>query len=129
MRIITRGLIAGIIVITLGIAGHRFFERRREVAIESTLSWARMAEVPSRLKVVSVDSRGSLFTREFLMTVSGESDDIEDWLNASPGIQDSTRIQERGMTIYQIKPGGGAVFAEATYAVDKRTLIIRVYWS
>jgi len=71
-----------------------------------------------------------MFTREFLISFSAQPDEIQTWLQNSPGILDAEAIEEDGGGwIYAIKPGGGAQFAELRLSPDRRRVSIRAYWS
>jgi hypothetical protein len=70
-----------------------------------------------------------MFTREFRVSFGATPDDIERWLLDSPGIRDATAEKNGTTTIYHIRAGGGATFAEAIVNSERGTVRLRVYWS
>jgi len=102
----------------------------RASAIEASCEWARLAPFPPSASRPQIEVRGSMFTREFRISFSASPDDVQTWLQNSPGVLDAKVIEgEDGEVIYAIQPGGGAQFAELRLSSDKRTISIRTYWS
>jgi hypothetical protein len=102
----------------------------RASAIKVTREWARLAPLPPSATKPEIEVRGGMFTREFVISFSAPSDEVQAWLQSSPGIRDAKITQESdGGVTYTIAPGGGAQFAELRLSADRRGVTIRAYWS
>ena len=95
----------------------------------ATKEWARLNDFPETATDVSVETTGSMFTREFTVTFVAPLKDINSWLNHSPGTRDVTPTTTGSVRKYEIEPGGGAQHAELE--VDERTRTVKIYsyWS
>ncbi len=99
-------------------------------AIACTCEWARLNPLPVGQSAVHVETKGGMFTREFIVTFTGKREDILAWLNASPGTQNAYRDTRMLNAMHQeISPGGGAQFAEITISENGTKVVIRAYWS
>lgn len=99
-------------------------------AIECACEWARLNPLPVPSSAVHVETKGSMFSREFTLTFTGERKDILAWLNASPGTQNPYRDSASVLDMHQtISPGGGAQFAEIAISEQGTKVVIHVYWS
>lgn len=99
-------------------------------AIACVCEWARLNPLPVPNSAVHVETKGSMFTREFIVTFHGSKNDILQWLNASPGTQNAYRdAHALKYERMDISPGGGAQFAEITISEDGTKVVIRAYWS
>lgn len=78
---------------------------------------------------MTVDIRGSMFTREFVIEFAAPKDDIAAWLNASPGTADALLQVDTPSQVISIKPGGGAMFAEVQVDWSSGRVRIRTFWS
>ena len=71
-----------------------------------------------------------MFTREFRTFFVAPPEDIEDWLQSSPGTREAVvTTPSPGLRHFKIKPGGGAEFAEVTVDDTQHSVSICVYWS
>ncbi len=98
-------------------------------AVNVSREWARVAELPVPTWWVGVDTRGSAFTREFVLDFNASSEELDAWLAASPGIQDADITESGSQITYSIAPGGGAQFAEVVVDRETGAVRIRTYWS
>ena len=104
--------------------------QRHHSAIETTLEWARLAPLPVAKVRVHVEVTGSVFTREFRLTLRAKPDDVDEWLKSSEGIKDARVTTHANMlTKYAILPGGGAQFAQVLVYPKIGEVVIRAYWS
>ncbi|HEX5244416.1 MAG TPA: hypothetical protein VFW23_14230 [Tepidisphaeraceae bacterium] len=117
--------IAAILILFL-VAGH-FLDQ--DSPISAALEWARLAPFPSSARDIKIEKDGGMFTREFTISFTAAPDDVSRWIKASPGPASASRTSDGSVTIYSIKPGGGASFAEVR--VDEKTgrVVIHTYWS
>lgn len=99
-------------------------------ALEVSREWARLAPLPKSAKTIKTEITGSAFTREFIITFEAPKQDIETWLKMSPGTKNIVPIKEAGGILrYQIKPGGGAEFAEIIVSRERTKVRINTYWN
>ena len=102
----------------------------RQSAIDSTLEWSRLAPFPKKVNSFKIETEGSMFSRAFRISFQADSDTIQQWLRASPGIQDaSITIDDGKIRKYEIKPGGGAQHAEVMLNIQENLVRIYTYWS
>ena len=128
--VFTRRTIVLVIIAALIPAAYFLWDyHERQSALSCIQEWGRLAPFPPTAHSVQIETAGSMFTREFRASFSADPDEIERWLSDSPGIQDATAEKDGGTTVYRIRPGGGAAFAEAIVDLEGGTVRIHVYWS
>jgi len=98
-------------------------------ALKAVEEWARTAAVPETASSLSIETEGNEFTRSFRVNFSLSADDLEAWIEASPGLQDAQVTEQNGAQHYAIQPGGGAQYAEAVIDFECGTVKIYTYWS
>jgi len=98
-------------------------------ARSTTLEWSRLAYWPECAKKERAATSGSMFTREFEYSFKCPLQEVEQWLDESSGIKDAEIDKQGQLTIYKIKPGGGAQFAELRVHSKTGSVNLRVYWS
>jgi hypothetical protein len=104
--------------------------RNRASAMDCTLEWARLAPLPPSAQQLTISTHGSMFTREFRASFVAPPEDIEEWLRTSLGTREAVVTPPSpGVRHFQIKPGGGAEFAEVTVDDTQHRVSIHVYWS
>lgn len=102
----------------------------RRSAIKTTQEWARLAPFPSSATNITIEPKGSVFSREFQVSFTSSEEDVRKWLKESPGTSAAVlKSEPDGTTLFKITPGGGAQFAEVILSKDKKTVRIRTYWS
>jgi hypothetical protein len=101
----------------------------RRSAINTATTWARLAPLPASAQNVQVDVKGSIFTREFVISFEAPPAVIRLWLTASPGPSSATPTTVGPITTYAIKPGGGAQFAEVKVDSSANRVVIHTSWS
>jgi hypothetical protein len=99
-------------------------------AIETSRQWARLDPFPASATQIEVDTKGGMFTREFIVTFTSPLADINAWLAVSPGTAGAMPdMALNGVRVYQITPGGGAQFAEVKVDDKAEKVTIHTYWS
>lgn len=101
----------------------------RQSAINAATTWAKLAPLPPSAQNVQVDVKGSMFTREFVITFDAPSAVIRQWIAASPGPSSGKQSIAGSVTTYAITPAGGAQFAEVKVDSSSNRVVIRTYWS
>lgn len=104
------------------------FPWKKKEAIETTLNWGGLAELPKEAEIVNVEKEGSIFTRTFIVEFKASQSEIENWILKSKRLK-NTEPKMRGQTkTYEIHPGedesiGGNV------SVENGKVTIRMSWS
>lgn len=99
-------------------------------ATECVCEWARLAPLPVPNDAVHIETRGGMFTREFILSFRGTREEISTWLLASPSTRDSFSGSKTPHDWHrELVPGGGAQFAEITLSENGTKVVIRAYWS
>ncbi len=123
-----------VLAVVLG-ASFYLFNRQdnTDSAINAAREWGRLAPFPESASGLDVAAEGSAFTRAFRVTFQAPMDDIEQWMENSPGLKESrVEVVHAGASKYVIQPGGGAAYAEVVIMVldDGMGLVeIYAYWS
>ncbi len=97
--------------------------------LSTTMEWARLAPFPGSAREFHVETRGSKFTREFVVRFQAPLAEIKDWLERSPGTAGVQPTQSGFLRKYAIQPGGGAQHAELEFDEQTGTVKIHVFWS
>jgi hypothetical protein len=102
----------------------------RSSAIAATLEWGRLAPFPSSAKHLSISTSGGMFSRAFRVYFDAPEEDIDRWLQQSPGTRELMPTSPSpGIRHFQIEAGGGAEWAEVTVDDTAHSVSIYVYWS
>lgn len=120
-------LLAAAAALPLAVGGCWYLQR--QAALNTALKWTRLASPPSTATHYELQVDGSAFTREFRISFVAPPGDIAQWLGSSPGVADAVISKSGSITIYRIKPGGGAQFAEVQVDESSGVVTIRTYWS
>src|SRR4051812_26626199 len=107
-----RRIIASIVAIAFAVAATLLGLSWRNSAIETSLTWARVAPIPESAHDRHVTTKGNMFTREYIITFTAPPNNVRQWLMASPGPSSAKQSLDGAITVYAISPGGGAQFAE-----------------
>lgn len=82
---------------------------------EITHKWTRTAPIPPEATDVAITTDGSDFTRQFRARFRLSSSSRQSWITASPGFTDArVTVESDGSKVYEIEPGGGALWAKIT---------------
>ena len=103
----------------------------RASAIRCTLEWARLAPFPQSAGKLTITTSGSAFTRSFHVSFTAPAEDIERWLQQSPGTRQAVPTTETpGVREFEIRPGGGGAIG-GTVSIDdgEHRVSIDVSWS
>jgi hypothetical protein len=105
------------------------YKYKVEGAIQKARNWALLAPLPVQEKDIKIKAKGAMKNQQFTISFEAEAKTIENWLRKSAGPARAKKIiQETGNTIYKIKPGKGASFAELRLSKDKTQVQIEVHW-
>jgi len=138
-KLIAGGCLASLLIGAFGLALILWFaapvllpftaEHEKEMW-RTTHEWTRTAPLPPAARHAEVHTEGSAFTRQFRASFQwSDKTALNAWIAASPGFSDAElTTKPDGTRVYQIKPGGGAGFAEIRIHPDLR-VEINTYWS
>jgi len=88
-------------------------------AISTALNWGGLADLPRQSNHISVEMKGSMFTREYIVRFTADSTEINDWLNRCKRIKGNIPVVEADRQIkYNIYPGENGTIG-GTIQVDK----------
>jgi hypothetical protein len=104
------------------------FPWQRKEAIETTLNWGGLAELPKEAEIVNVEKEGSAFTRTFIVEFKATESEIENWILKSKRLKNTGPKMRGQIKTYEIYPGedkslGGKV------NVENGKVTIRMSWS
>ncbi len=126
----TKRLGCFLILLALIVGGYFYIQRANYYsAIEATKEWARLNDFPATATNLTVETEGSMFTREFTIQFDAPLSDIQIWLNESPGTKDVVPTINGNTGKYSIEPGGGALHAELDLDESTGHVTINAYWS
>ena len=93
------------------------------------LVWGRLSPFPASATNVSIKTEGGSFTRSFHASFIAPKQDIQSWINVSPGLNETTPDELSDNKVkYIISPSGGANKAEVTIDYDLNQVQIYVSW-
>lgn len=103
-------------------------EESNNSARSAVTDWCRLAPFPSTRANEKIVVSGSSFTRGFEVWFTLSADELDGWIQNSPGLQDATVETSGDITTYLIKPKDAAY---GLVRINKKTgeVYIKTYWS
>lgn len=102
---------------------------QRAEAIEAALDWGGLHDLPESADIISIDTEGSMFTREFIIEFSCDQTELQNWVEKS-GLNNLERIkEENGVRVYQVPGQSGSIGGKVYIDVNKSYVIIDMSWS
>lgn len=103
----------------------------RAGAIETTLLWGGLADLPDNSSDVTVQTSGSMFTRTYTIEFDSDETEIKNWINKSKRLKNLKPVSDaNGVMGFEIYPGEeGAVGGTVTVDKERNRVIIRMMWS
>jgi len=93
------------------------------------LEGARLSPFPTSATNVSIKTEGNSFTRSFRASFIASKDDIQAWIKASPGLNETESEELSASKVqYIITPSGGANQAKVTIDYSLNQVEIYVSW-
>lgn len=97
--------------------------------MQLTLAWGRLVPFPTNAKNVSIQIEGNRFARSFRAQFNAPNQDIETWIDASPGLKQAKIEAMTDETVkYVISPGDGANYAEVIVDFGSGKVEVYVSW-
>jgi hypothetical protein len=78
---------------------------------------------------MSVDARGGLFTREFIIEFSCEKGDLEKWVSPNNLDKSTPMKEENGIRVYQVPGKNGSIGGYVYIDGNRYTVIVDMKWS
>ncbi|MBE8724252.1 hypothetical protein [Flavobacterium hungaricum] len=100
----------------------------RNEAIQSALEWGKLDTLPQDAEIISLEKRGSIFTRQFIIEFESSESEIKKWMMRSQGFKNNTPEIRNEKKIYHIhikksKAYGGKV------EITGNKVLINMSWS
>ncbi|WP_433829921.1 hypothetical protein [Flavobacterium anhuiense] len=77
---------------------------QREDAIKCALSWGQLEKLPDNAEIISMEKRGSIFTRQFIIEFENSESEIKQWMLQSKGFQNNIPKIRKNTKVYEIHP-------------------------
>jgi len=117
------------LVVISGAAGNSEDNRdpmKREEMVRVSLLWGRLAPFPESATKFTIRTEGTMFTRTFIGSFSDSPENIQKWMDASPGILEG---QKKDSDTYLLKMGEGAQSGEVILSPDRTRVRFLISWS
>jgi hypothetical protein len=102
---------------------------QRADAIEAALEWGGLSGLPETANMISVDTRGSMFTREFIIEFDCEQAELKNWILQSELGKLIPIKEEDGIKVYQVPGQKGSIGGKVYVDTNKSYVIIDMSWS
>lgn len=96
-------------------------------AIETTLDWAGISQLPVNNEDISIEKRGSTFSRQFILNFETSNKNIEDWIERETVFKNINPIQKNNSKTYNIKGKNGSFGGQII--IENRKVLINMSWS
>lgn len=117
-------------VLVIGSTGYFYLQHANyHSALEATREWARLNDFPSSAANLTVAAQGNMFARELTVEFDAPLEDLDKWLDESPGTKSVVPSMEGSVRRYNIQPGGGAQRVELELDENTGHVKINTYWS
>ena len=103
----------------------------RSNAIETTLLWGGLAELPEQTSDLKVQTSGGMFTRTFFLEFSLSERELQQWITNSKRLKELTPTKQTdGTDLYEIYPGeDGAIGGTVLINFQQGNVKIKMAWS
>jgi hypothetical protein len=78
---------------------------QRADAIDAAVTWGGLAQLPDDADDISVRTKGSMFTREFILKFHCSPETVDEWISKSRGMKNAEVKTLTGVTFYEIHRG------------------------
>lgn len=101
----------------------------RAAAIEAALEWGGLPALPKGSKIVSVDTKGGMSTREFIVEFECDRESLDSWIRQS-GLGELTPTkEENGIKVYRVEGQKGSIGGYVYIDENKGNVVIDMSWS
>ena len=78
---------------------------QKEEIINTTLSWSGLNKFPEKAKIIDIQKKGSLFSRQFVIEFNVQKKEIQKWKNSSKRLKNNIPKIDGATELYTIYPG------------------------
>jgi hypothetical protein len=128
IKIIGSLLFAFLLFVYLNFFSGFVFPWQKMDAIQTTLSWGGLAELPKVSENLTVEKDGGIFTRSFKIQFKANQSEINSWISKSKRLKDNLPKVKGERKIFDIYPGEKESFG-GNVTVEKGMVTIRMSWS
>lgn len=124
------GLLLVILVVTI-VSTNDVMPWNKAEAIETTLSWGSLANIPKTAQNLVVKTKGGALSRQFIIEFTTDETSLEAWVNASSRLKQATpKTNSTNNLFYDIHPGENNSFG-GSVTIDKilHKVTIDMSWS
>ena len=97
-------------------------------AIQTTLTWGGLADLPKVTENLTVEKDGGIFTRSFKIQFKANQSEINSWISKSKRLKDNLPKVKGERKVFDIYPGEKESFG-GNVTVEKGMVTIRMSWS
>jgi hypothetical protein len=127
-KIIGSLLIAFLFFAYLNFFSSFVFPWQKTEAIQTTLNWGGLAELPKETENLTVEKYGSIFSRSFKIQFKANQTEIESWILKSKRLKNNSPKRKGNHKTFDIYPGEDESFG-GNVTVEKGMVTIRMSWS
>ncbi|WP_055435206.1 hypothetical protein [Lacinutrix algicola] len=121
------GLLVGVFILFLAyiyISNAYVLPWEKKEVIQATLEMGGLNELPSGIKNLQIDKRGSIFTRQFIIEFEFEdSKEIDNWIKQSKRLKNNVPKIKDNVKTYEIFPGENDAYGGKVEIQDKKVRI------
>ena len=96
--------------------------------IKTTLDWGGLNKLPENSKIIEIEKRGSMFTRQFIIEFESSNSDINSWIEKNEKLKKITPKIENQKKIYDIHPGENGALG-GSVEIDNNIVKVNMSWS
>lgn len=104
VKIISILFLCGIFSLYLNYFSSFVMPWQKEDAIKCALTWGQLEKLPKNAEIISMEKRGSIFTRQFIIEFESSESEIKKWMQESKGFQNNIPEIKENTKIYEIHP-------------------------
>ena len=128
IKVVVLSLISIFIIgISLFYFSNFVFPWEKKNVIETTLDWAGISQLPVNNEDISIEKRGSIFSRQFILNFETSNKNIEDWIERETVFKNINPIQKNNSKTYNIKGKNGSFGGQII--IENRKVLINMSWS
>lgn len=116
-----------IIGVLVSLFTNYIFPWEKKDAIETTLDWSGISQLPVTNDNISIEKRGSLFTRQFILEFETSDKNTEDWIKKETVFKNINPIQKNNLRTYNIKGKNGSIGGKII--IENKKVLINMSWS
>ncbi|MHC0440370.1 hypothetical protein [Flavobacterium sp. 3-210] len=101
---------------------------QKKDAINASLSWGQLNELPKDAVIFHLEKRGSMFTRQFIIEFTSSKPAIKNWILKSRGFKNVKPEIKNGIKTYEIHPRDSDALG-GKVEIEGNRVLINMSWS